>query len=94
MEIAKKQPRLWHILIQFSISGFGEYGAVLYNKWYQMIELLILLQMIQVLTPGSRHVEWDLKFYWTVLYIATMLHLTVEPRGRPVASNMYHIIFI
>ena len=23
-----------------------------------------------------------------------MLHLTAEPRGRPVASNMYHIIFI
>ena len=23
-----------------------------------------------------------------------MLHLTVEPRGRPVASSMYHIIFI
>ena len=23
-----------------------------------------------------------------------MLHLTAEPRGRPVASSMYHIIFI
>ena len=23
-----------------------------------------------------------------------MLHLTAEPRGRPVASCMYHIIFI
>ena len=23
-----------------------------------------------------------------------MLHLTAEPRGRPVASSVYHIIFI
>ena len=23
-----------------------------------------------------------------------MLHLTAEPRGRPIASSMYHIIFI
>ena len=28
-------------------------GVVLYNKWYQIIELFILLQLIQVLTPGS-----------------------------------------
>ena len=27
--------------------------AVLYNKGYQMIELFILLQLIQVLTPSS-----------------------------------------
>ena len=27
-------------------------GVVLYNKGYQMIELFILLQLIQVLTPG------------------------------------------
>ena len=33
--------------------------------------------------------EWDLNVYCTVLYIATMLHLTAEPRGRPVASSMY-----
>ena len=38
--------------------------------------------------------EWDLNFYCTVLYIATMLHLTAEPRGKQVASGMYHIIFI
>ena len=38
--------------------------------------------------------KWDFNFYCTVLYIATMLHLTAEPRGRPVASCMYHIIFI
>ena len=30
------------------------------------------------------------KFYCTVLYIATMLHLTAGPRGRPVASSMHH----
>ena len=35
--------------------------------------------------------EWDLNFYYTVLYKGTMLHLTAEPRGRPVASSMYHI---
>ena len=28
-------------------------GVVLYNKGNQMIELFILLQLIQVLTPGS-----------------------------------------
>ena len=28
-------------------------GEVLYNKGYQMIELFILMQLIQVLTPGS-----------------------------------------
>ena len=27
--------------------------VALYNKGYQMIELFILLQLIQVLTPGS-----------------------------------------
>ena len=26
--------------------------------------------------------------------VATMLHLTAEPRGRPVQSSMYHILFI
>ena len=42
----------------------------------------------------GRYVELDLNFYCTVLYIATMLHLTALPRGRLVASSMYHIIFI
>ena len=28
-------------------------GIVLYNKGYQMIELFILLQLVQFLTPGS-----------------------------------------
>ena len=28
-------------------------------------------------------------FYCTVLYIATKLHLTAEPLGRPVALSMY-----
>ena len=37
--------------------------------------------------------ELDLNVYCTVLYIAKMLHLTEEPRGRPVASSMYHNIF-
>ena len=27
-------------------------GVVLFNKGYQMIELFILLELIQVLTPG------------------------------------------
>ena len=39
--------------------------------------------------------ELDLNFYCTVLYcIATMLHLTALPRGRLVASSMYHINFM
>ena len=36
-------------------------------------------------------------FYCTVLYIATMLHLTAEPRVRPsscIKHVLYHIIFI
>ena len=41
-----------------------------------------------------RYVEWDLNFYCTVLYIATMLHISAESRGRPVTSRMYHIIFV
>ena len=38
--------------------------------------------------PAIRYVKWDLN---TVLYIAivTMLHVTAEPRSRPVASSMY-----
>ena len=28
----------------------------------------------------------------SALYIATMLHLTAEPRGRPVASSMYFLL--
>ena len=42
----------------------------------------------------GRYVVLDLNFYCTVLYIAIMLYLTAEPRGRPVASSMYRIIFI
>ena len=42
--------------------------------------------------PRREYVELDLKFYCTVLYIATMLYLTALPRGRLVASSMYHII--
>ena len=33
-------------------------GVVLYNKWYQMIELFILLQLKQVLTPGSNLINF------------------------------------
>ena len=40
----------------------------------------------------GRYVERDLKFYCRVLYIAIMLHLTAEPRGRPVASSMYFLL--
>ena len=32
------------------------------------------------------------KRFITVLYIATMLHLTAEPCGRPVASSMYFLL--
>ena len=57
-EIRKEQPRLWHILTQFSISVFGEYGVVLNNKGYKIIELFILLQLIQDLTPGSNLINF------------------------------------
>ena len=33
-------------------------GVVLNNKGYQMIELFILLQLIQVLTPGSNLIHF------------------------------------
>ena len=33
-------------------------GVVLNNKGYQMIELFILLQLIQVLTPGSNLINF------------------------------------
>ena len=33
-------------------------GVVLYNKGYQMIELFILLQLIQVLTLGSNLINF------------------------------------
>ena len=33
-------------------------GVVLYNKGYQMIELFILLQLVQVLTPGSNLINF------------------------------------
>ena len=42
----------------------------------------------------GRYVEWDLSFCYTVEDIATTLRLTTKPRGRLVASSMYHIIFI
>ena len=45
-------------MTQFLISVLGEYGIVLYNKGYQMIELFILLQLIQVLTPGSNLIHF------------------------------------
>ena len=35
------------------ISILENKGVVLYNIWYQMIELFIMLQLIQVLIPGS-----------------------------------------
>ena len=33
-------------------------GVVLYNKGYQMIEIFILLQLIQVLTPDSNLIKF------------------------------------
>ena len=33
-------------------------GVVLNNKGYQMIELFILLQLIQILTPGSNLINF------------------------------------
>ena len=33
-------------------------GEVLYNKCYQVIELFILMQLVQVLTPGSNLIKF------------------------------------
>ena len=54
----KEQPRLWHILAQFQSPFLENMGVVLYNKGYQMIELFILPQLIQVLTPGSNLINF------------------------------------
>ena len=37
---------------------FENMGVVLYNKEYRIIELFILLQLIQVLTPGSNLINF------------------------------------
>ena len=52
------------------------------------------MRLVSELFDPPTYVEWDLNFYCTVLYLATMLHHTAEPRGRPAASSMHHIIFI
>ena len=41
-----------HIDPVFNLCFWGNMGEGLYNKGNQMIELFILLQLIQVLTPG------------------------------------------
>ena len=56
--IYKEHPRLWHILTQVSISFLENMGVVLYNKGYQMIELFILLQLMQVWTLGSKLINF------------------------------------
>ena len=63
------------------------------TKWARTSNLWIPSLTRSLLSYVGRYVEWDLNFYCTLLYIAKMLHLTEEPRGRPVASSMYHIIF-
>ena len=47
-----------HIDPVFNLRFLENMGAVLYNKGYQMIELFILLQLIQVLTPGSNLINF------------------------------------
>ena len=63
-------------------------------QWARTSNLWIPSLIRSLLSYVERYVDWDLNFYCTVLYIATKLHLTTRPRGRPVASSMYHIIFI
>ena len=58
-------------------------------QWARTSNLWMSILTWSLLSYVVRYVEWDLHFYCTVLYIATMLHLTAEPRGRPVASSMY-----
>ena len=40
-------------------SQFIQLVTVLYSKGYQMIELFILLQLMQVLTPGSNLINFN-----------------------------------
>ena len=47
-----------HIDPAFSLRFLEIMGVVLYNKGYQMIELFILLQLIQVLTPDSNLINF------------------------------------
>ena len=55
-------------------------------QWARTSNLWISSLIRSLLSYVGRYVEWDLNFYCTVIYIATMLHLTAEQRGRPVAS--------
>ena len=47
-----------HIDPVFSLRFLENMGVVLYDKGYQMIELFILLQLIQVLTPDSNLINF------------------------------------
>ena len=47
-----------HIDPVFNLRFFENMGVVLNNKGYQMIELFILLQLIQVLTSGSNLINF------------------------------------
>ena len=47
-----------HIDPVFSLRFLENVGVFLNNKGYQMIELFILLQLIQVLTPGSNLINF------------------------------------
>ena len=42
-----------HIDPVFNLRFLENMGVFLYDKGYQMIEIFILLQVMQVLTPGS-----------------------------------------
>ena len=63
-------------------------------QWAQTSNFWITSLTRSLLSYVGRYEVWDLIFYCEVLYIATMLHLIAETRGRPVASSIYHIIFI
>ena len=51
-----------HIDPVFNLRFWRIRGGVLYNEVYQMIELFILLQLIQVLTPGSNLINFYEKY--------------------------------
>ena len=46
------------------------------------------------LSQAGWYVEWDLNFYCTVLYIATVLYVASMHNHAIVAPGMYNIIFI
>ena len=59
-----------HIDPVFNLRFLENMGVDLYNERYQMIELFILLQLLQGLTPGSNLINLyeDQREVWFVIF--------------------------